>query len=131
MNNFGDFFRAGMRVVDELLIDIKGRSLIYCELDKNGQFDSKGFISLIGIYEIPSGYVSHLGHSNDEMIVELGYNSTINKMETLPKIDGIIIDCLNQKWRIKQRNRKDNMVYGIHRIVLNTVRHHEARYGSS
>lgn len=115
----GDMFRWAACRLDELFVENTGRPFTHLETGTE----------LRGIYELPEGSAAPKVFgldSPDEMDVELGYFTTLDKLKTVPKIGDKFVDLLKQTWVVFNRRRKDDMVRGQNRLVLTVTRYQES-----
>jgi hypothetical protein len=125
--NFGDMFRNFACNVDEMFVESTGRPLMYYELHHPYDVEKpkayKPPVSLRGFYEIP---LSGNGVFGDEMDVEVGYKTTIQKISTVVAPGDMVIDCAGNKWVVVQCNRNDDNIRGQNRLVLTVQRFQES-----
>lgn len=141
MFHLGDMFRAGARFVDEKFVHHAGRPLVHYSLRPGIKPDADGLYHessekrwdakptfLIGFYEIPlSTSTGQFGiDTPDEMLVELGFNSTVRAVGKIPTPGDLFLDCNHDKWIVIQRGRNDDMLRGQNRLVLTVCRFQES-----
>lgn len=117
--HLGDMFRWVACRADELFVENTGRPFT----------DLESGVELRGIYELPEGAANPqlFGIDGpDEMDVELGYYTTIDKLKRVPPVGDKFLDLLKQTWIVINRRRKDDMVRGQNRLVLTVRRYQES-----
>lgn len=125
--NIGDIFRKVTGYADELFI--KGSGRIITHVNQKTQKRTE----LRGIYEIPIYKHDPFGiDSPDEMNVEFGYKTLLDKIGYLPKIcdrpnpEEWFLDHRGNQWVLIGRQAKDNFYLGESRIVLTLQRYQES-----
>ena len=116
--NIGDLLRPLACAADEAYIELTGRPLTHLPTGAH----------LRGFYKLPIDVSrSEFGiDSPDEMVIELGFNTTIRKLRKLPAFKDILVDCIGGSWEVAIKARNDDIVRGQNRLILNVVRHQES-----
>lgn len=138
--NIGDYLRNAARTADELFIEGTGRELFYykrlvSQTETDKVYDVRAQISwtndpivLRGFYETPmAASVQQFGiDATDEMDVELGYETTVKKVGSIPAPGDLLVTNKSEKWVVLTRRRKDDMLRGQNRLVLTVQRFQES-----
>lgn len=137
--NLGDLIRGCVGRVDELFINWFGKPLVYYDIcipyksnaiyyETREKIWSHTPVFLRAFYEIPStNSISAFGIDDpDEMIIDLGYSSSIKSLGYVPRVGGLVMDHLSGKWLIVQRMVEDDTIKGQSRLRLLTQRLQES-----